>query len=105
MFRISIDFSFFCSENQVDYDEDEGDDYNNINQGYGRGGAPSNPQQYSGVSGVTAPGSGVSGKANRIGQYRKSNTFEMPAEGEKSNERRRRTHAGNKSIAKSPMVD
>lgn len=98
--------SSLCSENQVNYDEDEGGDgsYNHYN--YRQGGAPSNPQQNSGVSGLHNPQtSGVSGKANRIGAYRKSNTFEVPLDGERSTERRRRTHAGGKSINKSPLAD
>jgi hypothetical protein len=46
---------------------------------------------------LSQPNSGVSGKANRIGAYRKSNTFEFP-DGEKSAERsRRRTYTSGKS--------
>jgi len=66
----------FFSEHQVDYDDDEGDmqdAYGGGNGGYGR----ANPQSYSGVSGIGQPNSGISGKANRIGAYRKSNTYEV----------------------------
>lgn len=88
----------FFSEHQVDYDDDdEQDNQYGGNQGYGR----ANPQSYSGVSGLGQPNSGISGKANRIGAYRKSNTYEMMQDGEKSTERRRRTHAG---LGKSPQT-
>lgn len=88
--------------NQVDYD-DEVEDRDNQdvygatapNQAYGR----SNPQSYSGVSGIGAPNSaGISGKANRIGAYRKSNNFgDNLMDGERSTERRRRTQIVGKS--------
>jgi hypothetical protein len=48
------------------------------------------------------PNAGASGKANRIGAYRKSNNFDAIDSNERSTERRRRTQ--NIGIGKSPQM-